>query len=76
MASPSKRARTDAFERELEPLEIDCAEKNVTVHGVVTELSLLDGCSSANFTFIATCTWTKLLTDEALLVDDRRCAAS
>ncbi len=39
MASSSKRARTDAFERELEPSEIDCAEKNVTVHGVVTELS-------------------------------------
>ncbi len=39
MTSPSKRARTDAFERELEPSKIDCVEKNVTVHGVVTELS-------------------------------------
>ncbi len=39
MASPSKRARTGVFERELEPSEIDCVEKNVTVHGVVTELS-------------------------------------
>ncbi len=32
---------------------------------------VLDGCSSANFTFIATCTWTKLLRDETLLLDDR-----
>ncbi len=32
---------------------------------------VLDGCSSANFTFIATCTWTKLLRDETLLLDGR-----
>ncbi len=32
---------------------------------------VLDGCSSANFTFIATCTWIKLLTDETLLLDNR-----
>ncbi len=32
---------------------------------------VLDGCSSAYFTFITTCTWTKLLRDETLLLDDR-----
>ncbi len=32
---------------------------------------VLDGCSSANFTFIATCTWTKLVRDETLLLADR-----